>query len=137
MGRKIDQAHGLIGVSISPDLRFHLDGEDSLVKSWEKLNKIFGIKMRFGPFNLKMSYLPQILVSFLLLNIAYPNLRPLNLFQKVVKFKRKKSPPFMTFLLSYLQHTQSLYPPSILLEKLLFMQELSIKLLPLMFSAIP
>ena len=41
---KNDQAHGLIGMSISPDLRFHLDGEDSLVKAWEKLDKNFGIK---------------------------------------------------------------------------------------------
>ena len=29
---KNDQARGLIGMSISPDLRFHLDGEDSPVK---------------------------------------------------------------------------------------------------------
>ena len=54
---KNDQAHHLIGMSILPDLRFHLDGEDSPVKSWEKLNSIFGIKMRFRPFNLRMSYL--------------------------------------------------------------------------------
>ena len=41
---KNDQARGLIGMSISPNLRFHLDGEDSPVKAWEKLNKNFGIK---------------------------------------------------------------------------------------------
>ena len=29
---KNDQARGLIGMSILPDLRFHLDGEDSPVK---------------------------------------------------------------------------------------------------------
>jgi hypothetical protein len=28
-----DQARGLIGLSISPNLRFHLDGVDSLVKA--------------------------------------------------------------------------------------------------------
>ena len=44
MGNKNDQARGLIGMSISPDLRFHLDRKDSPVKSWEKLNTIFGIK---------------------------------------------------------------------------------------------
>ena len=55
---KNDQASGLIGMSIFPDLIFHLDGEDSPIKAWEKLNKIFGIKMRFEPFKLKMSYLP-------------------------------------------------------------------------------
>ena len=44
MGKKIDKAHGLIRMSIFLDLRFHLDGEDSSVKAWEKLNSIFGIK---------------------------------------------------------------------------------------------
>ena len=137
MGKQNDQARGLIGMSISPELRFHLDGEDSPVKAWVKLNNIFGIKMRFEPFNLKMSYLPQIVVTFLLLSITYTNLRPFNFFQKLVKFQRKKSPSFMAFLLSYLQHTLSLYPPSILLYKLLFMQEPSIELPPLMPSMIP
>ena len=41
---KNDQAHGLIGISTFPDLRFYLDGEYSPVKVWEKLNKLFGIK---------------------------------------------------------------------------------------------
>ena len=58
MENKNDQDRGLIGMSILPDLRFHLDGEDSPIKAWEKLNSIFGIKMRFRPFNLRMSYLP-------------------------------------------------------------------------------
>jgi len=56
-GKKNGQARGLIGMSIFPDLRFHLDGEDSFVKSWEKLNKNLGIKNEMR-FNLKMSYLP-------------------------------------------------------------------------------
>ena len=41
---KNDQAHGLIGMSISPDLRFHLKGENTHIKYWEKLNSVFGIK---------------------------------------------------------------------------------------------
>ena len=32
-GKKNDQSLGLIGMSIFPDLRFHLDGEDSPVKA--------------------------------------------------------------------------------------------------------
>jgi hypothetical protein len=44
MENKNDQAHGLIGMPISLDPRFHLDGEDSFVKAWEKLNSVFGIK---------------------------------------------------------------------------------------------
>ena len=43
----------------------------------------------------------------------------------------------MAFLLSYLQHTRSLYPPSILLENPLLTQGLSTELPPLIPSAIP
>ena len=50
---KNDQAHGLIGMSISPELRFHLDGEDSPVKHWEKLNKIFGTENEIHAFQLE------------------------------------------------------------------------------------
>ena len=50
---KNDQACALIGMSISPDLRFHLDGEDSPVKAWEKLNKCFGIKNEIRAFQLE------------------------------------------------------------------------------------
>ena len=31
-------------MSIFPDLRFHLDGEDSPVKAWEKLNVVFQLE---------------------------------------------------------------------------------------------
>ena len=50
---KNDQARGFIGMSISPDLRFHLDGEDSPVKAWEKLNNFFGIKNEIQAFQLE------------------------------------------------------------------------------------
>ena len=40
-------------MSISPYLRFHLDGVDSPVKTWEKLNKIFGIKNEIRAFQLE------------------------------------------------------------------------------------
>ena len=47
---KNDQDHGLIGMSISPDLRFHLDGLDSLVEAWETLNTVFGLKNEIEAF---------------------------------------------------------------------------------------
>ena len=50
---KNDQACGLIGMSISPYLRFHLDGEYSLVKAWDKLNIVFGIKYKIRSFKLE------------------------------------------------------------------------------------
>ena len=42
--KKNDKYHGLIGISISLDLIFHLDGLDSPVEPWEKLHTIFGLK---------------------------------------------------------------------------------------------
>jgi hypothetical protein len=50
---KNDQDRGLIRMSISPDLRFHLDGEDSPVKAWEKFNSIFFIKNEIRTFQLE------------------------------------------------------------------------------------
>ena len=40
-------------MSISPELIFHLDGEDSPVKAWAKLNNIFGIKNEIRAFQLE------------------------------------------------------------------------------------
>ena len=39
-------------MSIFPDLRFHLEGEDSLVKAWDKLNTVFCIKNEIQAFQL-------------------------------------------------------------------------------------
>ena len=49
---KNDHAQGLIGMFISPDLIFHLEGEDSPIKAWEKLNSVFGIKNEVRAFQL-------------------------------------------------------------------------------------
>jgi hypothetical protein len=48
-----EKAHGLIGMSILPNLRFHIKGENSLVKAWEKLNCVFGIKNEIRAFQLE------------------------------------------------------------------------------------
>jgi hypothetical protein len=37
-----DEAHGLIGMSISPDLRFHLKEIDDPNEAWEKIETLFG-----------------------------------------------------------------------------------------------
>jgi hypothetical protein len=39
---KTDEAHGLIRMSISPNIRFHLQGIDSLNTVWDKLEVMFG-----------------------------------------------------------------------------------------------
>ena len=37
-----DEARGLIGMSISPNLRFHLQSIDKPKESWEKIESVFG-----------------------------------------------------------------------------------------------
>jgi hypothetical protein len=37
-----DEARGLIKMSISPDLRFHLKEIDDLDEAWEKIESVFG-----------------------------------------------------------------------------------------------
>ena len=39
---RFDEARGLIRMSISTDLRFHISGIDELDKAWEKLEYVFG-----------------------------------------------------------------------------------------------
>ena len=41
---KKDSSRGLIGMSISPNLQFHLQGIDSPIEAWEKLNTILDMK---------------------------------------------------------------------------------------------
>ena len=37
-----DEACGLIGMSISPDLRYHLQGVDNPKEAWDKIESVFG-----------------------------------------------------------------------------------------------
>ena len=37
-----DEARGLIGMSISPDLRYHLQGVDDPEEAWDKIESVFG-----------------------------------------------------------------------------------------------
>jgi hypothetical protein len=37
-----DKAHGLIRMSISPDLRFHLQSIDQPKEAWDKIESVFG-----------------------------------------------------------------------------------------------
>ena len=39
---RIDEAHGLIRMSISPNLRFHLKEIDDPHEAWEKIESVFG-----------------------------------------------------------------------------------------------
>jgi hypothetical protein len=37
-----DESHGLIRISISPDLRYHLEGNDDPEEAWNTIESMFG-----------------------------------------------------------------------------------------------
>ena len=122
---------------ISPYLIFHLDGEDSLVKAWEKLNNFFGIKNEIRAFQLENELLTLYPTNFPSIEDYLSRFKTLELLLEGCKVKKEDEPSFMAFLLSYLQHTHSLYPPSILLENLSSTQEIHTTLPPLIPFVIP
>ena len=52
---RCDEAHGLIGMLISTDLRFHISGINEPNLAWEKLESMFGKHNKFEVINLRMS----------------------------------------------------------------------------------
>jgi hypothetical protein len=82
---KNDEACGLIGMSISLDLQFHLQGIDGLDESWTKLEVVFGkhnVIQAHQNENLLMNLSAN---DFLALNIIYLSSNHLDLFLKIVK----------------------------------------------------
>lgn len=67
----------MIGTSIFADLQFQLQGIDSPIEAWEKLNTIFGINNEIQAHQLENDSLTLDPKNFHLLKIICPNLRPL------------------------------------------------------------
>ena len=63
---RCDEACGLIGMSISTDLRFHISGIDELDKAWEKMESMFGKHNEIRGHQLKNE-----LISFNLSDFSY------------------------------------------------------------------
>ena len=89
---KNDQARGLIGMSISPELRFHLDGEDSPVKAWAKLNNTFGIKNEIRAFQLENELLTLDPSNFPSIEDYLSKFKTLKLFLEGCKVTKEEEP---------------------------------------------
>jgi hypothetical protein len=92
MGKKNDQVHGLIGMSISPYLRFHLEGEDSPIKAWEKLNNVFGIKNEIQAFQLKNELLTLDPSNFPFIEDYLSKFKTLKLLLEACKVTKEEEP---------------------------------------------
>eukprot|EP00253_Pinus_taeda_P021452 PITA_21452 len=84
-----DQARGLIGMSISPDLRFHIAELDTPHEALEQITKVFGIKNEIRAHQLENELLTLDPNNFLALKISCPNSRPLDISWKVLREQEK------------------------------------------------
>ena len=89
---KNDQACGIIGMSISPDVIFNLDGLDSFVKSWDKLNIIFGIKNEIESFQLENKLLIFDPSNFPSIEYYLSKFKTLNLLLESCKVAKEEEP---------------------------------------------
>ena len=105
---KNDQAHGLIGMPISPNLRFHLEGEDSPIKAWEKLNSVFGIKNEIRSFQLENELLTLDPSNFPSIEYYLSKFKTLKLLLEGCKVK-KEDAPLIYGILAKLPPTYSIF----------------------------
>jgi len=72
---KKDQERGLIEMSISPDLRFHIVEIDTTDEAMKKLNKVFEIKNEIRAHQLKNELLmldPNLIVNLMIYYVFLP-----------------------------------------------------------------
>ena len=79
-------------MSISPDLRFHLDGVDSPVKAWEKLNIFFVIKNEIRAFELENELLTLDPSTLLSIEDYLSKFKTLRLLLEGCKVKKEDEP---------------------------------------------
>jgi len=120
---KQDQAVGLIGMSISLDLRFHIVELDTPNEAMKQLNKVFGTKNQIRAHQLENKFLTLDPNNFSSIKDFFSISRPLDLSWKVLRLIKKMVALYIPFLLIWDQPTLCLFPPSILLEKPLFLKE--------------
>jgi hypothetical protein len=128
---KNDQAHGLIGMSISPDLRFHLDGLDFPIKAWDKLNIVFSIKNEIQSFQLENELLTLDPSNFRSIEDYLSKFKTLKLLLEGCKVTKEEE-PLIYGILAKLTPTYSVVVSTFHSTK-----ELSIELPPLIPSMIP
>ena len=125
-----DQACGLIGMSISPDLRFHIAELDTPNEAMKQLTKVFGIKNEIAH-QLQNALLTLDPNNFSSIEDFFSKFKTLRLLLEGVMLRKKMTTLSIPFLLSWDQRTLCLFPPSILLEKPLFLKD-KITSLPLL-----
>ena len=76
-------------MSISPNLIFHIDGLDSLIKSWEKLNILFDLKKEIQAYHLENVLLTLVPSNFSSIEYFLSKIKTLTLLLEGCKVKNE------------------------------------------------
>ena len=123
-------------MSISPYIILHLDGLDSPVEAWEKLTNVFVLINEIQAYHLEDELLTLDPSNFSSIEYYLSKFKTLKLLLEGCKVKKEDEPLIYGILVSYHHHTLSLYPLSIIIERIFLLQELSIEIPPLIRSMI-
>ena len=93
-----DQAHGLIGMSISPNLRFHIEELDTPNEAMKQITKVFGIKNEIRAHQLKNELLTLDPNNFSSIEDFLSKFKTLRLLLEGVKKMVALSIPFLLIL---------------------------------------
>ena len=126
-----DQACGLMGMSISPDLRFHIAELDTPDAALKQITKVFRIKNELRADQLENELLTLDPNNFSCIEDFLSKFKTLRLLLEGVKVKKEDGNLIYSILLSWDQPTLCLFPPSILQEKLSFLKDKPTSPLPL------
>ena len=126
-------------MSISSDLRFHLEVEYSPVKAWEKLNSIFGIKNEIQTFQLENELLTLDPSNFPSMKDYLSRFKTLKLLLEGCKITKEEE-PLIYGILAKLPPTYSVFVSTFHFTREALIKttlELRTKLPPLISSVIP
>ena len=106
---RCDEARGLIGMSISTDLRFHISGIDEPDKAWEKLESMFGKHNEIWGHQLENELLSLNPNDFSCIQYIYLNIKLLDYYVQNARLRKKTNNVFIIFFQNMDLHILFLY----------------------------
>ena len=106
---KCDESCGLIGMSISTDLWFHISGIDELDIAWKKLESVFGKHNEIWGHQLENVLIPWIQMIFHAFKTVYLSIKLINSYVQNARLKNKTKNVFIIFFPNLDLHILFLY----------------------------
>ena len=106
---RCDEARGLIGMSISIDLRFHISEIDELDKAWEKLESVFGKHNEIQGHQLENELISLNPDEFSCIKTIYLSIKLLDSYVNNARLRKKTNNVFIIFFPNLDLHILFLY----------------------------